>query len=64
MFSWEDVKGPREAISGKELKGLVVVNDEISKPKMEFLDAIKSKGADYILWSDRHSPDNIKKIRA
>lgn len=64
LFSWEDVKGPREAISGKELKGLVIVNDEISKPKTEFLDAIKSKGADYILWSDRHSPDNIKKIRA
>lgn len=64
LFCWEDVKGPRESLSGKELKGLVFVNDEISNPKKEFLDAIKSKGADYILWSDRHAPNNIKKISA
>lgn len=64
LFSWEDVKVARETLSGKELKGLVFVNDDIAKPKTEFLDAIKSKGADYILWSDRHSPENLLKIRA
>ncbi len=32
--------------------------------KNEFFEALKSKNADYILWSKRNKPENLAKIRA
>lgn len=64
LFSWEDIKPARERISGKELKGLAIVNDVDKEIKQEYLDALKSKGADYILWGQRHQPDMLAKLVA
>ena len=64
LFSWDDIKPLRERISGKELKGLAIVNDVDKEIKQEYLDALKSKGADYILWGQRHQPDMLAKIVA
>lgn len=64
LFGWDDIKIPRENVSHKELSGLVFINDETSKVKDEYLDAIKYKGADYILWSERFKRENLIKIGA
>lgn len=64
LFSWEDIKPAREKISGKELKGLAIVNDTDKEIKTEYLDALKSKGADYILWEQRHQPEMEDKFAA
>lgn len=64
LFSWEDIKANREQISGKELKGLAIVNDADNAIKHEYLTALESKGADFILWSERYNPANLLKLKA
>lgn len=64
LFGWNDIKPAREKISNKELKSLAIVNDMDKEIKTEYIDALKSKGADYILWSERHEPVSIKKLVA
>ncbi len=64
LFSWEDIKPAREKVSGKELKGLAIVNDANKDIKQEYLDALKSKGAEYIPWEQRHKPEMLKKLIA
>jgi len=62
LFSWEDIKPLREAVTQKEVLGLAVINNEEREVKSEYLEALTAKGADYILWSDRYKKDNLKKI--
>ena len=64
LFGWGDIKPAREKISRKELKGVAIVNDTEKEPKTEYLEALKSKDADYILWSKRHKPDELDKLAA
>lgn len=64
LFGWDDVKPAREKLSGKELMGLAIVNDADKEIKREYLDALESKGASYILWDHRHNPDMIQKLIA
>lgn len=64
LFAWDDIKPAREKISGKELKGLAIVNDMDKEIKKEFLDALESKGADYILWEKRFLPEMQEKLVA
>ena len=63
LYSWEDVKENRKKESDKDLKGLAIINDK-QECKTEFLEAIKSKGADYILWSQINKKENIQKLTA
>ncbi|WP_418894042.1 DUF1829 domain-containing protein [Limibacterium fermenti] len=64
LFAWDDIKPAREKISGKVLRGLAIVNDTDKDIKKEYLDALESKGADYILWEQRHQPEMEKKLVA
>ncbi len=64
LFSWEDIKPAREKISGKELKGLAIINNLDKDIKQEYLDALESKGAEIILWDKRHQQDMIEKLVA
>lgn len=64
LFGWDDIKVPRESVSGKKLTGLVFVNDENTRVKQEYLDAIRYKGADYVLWSERFKEENLRKLGA
>jgi hypothetical protein len=64
LFGWEDIKSAREKISGKELKGLAIINDADKELKQEYIGALESKGADVVLWSKRHQPDMIEKFVA
>jgi hypothetical protein len=64
LFSWEDIKTVREKITNKQVVALAVINDEEKDIQQEYLDALTSKNADFILWSQRHNPDNISKLKA
>jgi len=64
LFTWEDIKKVREQQTQKELIGLAVINDVDREVSEEYLSALESKGAQHILWSQRHNPDNIRKLKA
>lgn len=62
LFGWDDVKDARKKASGKDLHGLAIINDN-KDINRDFLTAITSKGADYILWSEKDMQSNIDKLR-
>ncbi len=64
LFSWDDIRQTRQRVTQKELISLAVINNEEKEVKDEYLEALRSKGSDYILWTDRHKPENLKKIQA
>lgn len=64
LFTWEDIKKVREQQTQKEIIGLAVINDIDREVSEEYLSALDSKGAQHILWSQRHNPDNISKLKA
>jgi len=63
LFTWDDIKKVREQQTQKDIIGLAVINDIDREVSDEYLSALDSKGAQYILWSQRHTPENIKKIK-
>jgi hypothetical protein len=63
LFTWDDIKKVREQQTQKEIIGLAVINDIDHEVSDEYLSALDNKGAQYILWSQRHSPENIKKLK-
>lgn len=62
LFAWDDIKPVREKITKKEVKAIAIINDVDKEIKTEFLDALKAKNADYILWSERESERNIQLV--
>lgn len=64
LFTWEDIKSVRERITNKQVIGLAIINDEEKEIQVEYLEALKSKNADFILWTARHTPENVHKIAA
>jgi len=64
LFGWDDIKEAREKISGKELKGMAVINNIDKDIKPEYLGALRSKKAETILWGDRHQPETLGKLAA
>lgn len=59
LFAWDDIKPVREKITKKEVKAIAIINDVDKEIKSEYLDALKSKNADIILWSERDLKKNI-----
>lgn len=64
LFSWDDIKPVREKTTKKDVKAIAIINDSDKEVKSEFLDALKSKNANYILWSERDSEKNKKLLAA
>lgn len=64
LFSWEDIKPIRERVSKKSVTAIAVLNDEEKPIRSEYLDALNSKGANYIVWSERNSEINLIKLKA
>ncbi|WNY24388.1 hypothetical protein MmiHf6_17190 [Methanimicrococcus hongohii] len=62
LFTLEDIKGVREQQTQKEIIGLAVINDSDKEISDEYINALDNKGAQYILWSERHTPENISKL--
>ncbi|MDP3468878.1 MAG: DUF1828 domain-containing protein [Daejeonella sp.] len=63
LFTWDDIKKVREQQTQKEIIGLAVINDIDREVSDEYLSALDNKGAQYILWSQRHTPENINKLK-
>lgn len=63
LFTWDDIKKVREQQTQKEIIGLAVINDVDTEVSDEYLSALDNKGAKYILWSQRHTPESINKIK-
>lgn len=63
LFTWEDIKSVREKITNKQVVGLAIINNEEKEIQQEYLDALRSKNADFILWTERHTPENIAKLK-
>lgn len=55
LFSWDDIKPVREKITKKNVNAVAIINNVEKEIKTEFLDALKAKNADFILWSERDS---------
>lgn len=64
LFSWEDIKEAREKVTKKEFKAIAIINDSDKAVKDEYIDALKRKHADFILWSEKRNPENINKLVA
>lgn len=62
LFAWDDIKPVREKITKKDVKAIAIINDVEKEIKTEFLEALTSKNADYILWSERNLEKNIKLV--
>jgi hypothetical protein len=62
LFAWEDIKGTREKQVKKEVIGLAIINDEGKEIKPEYLEALQTKDAAHILWSQRHTQESVKKL--
>lgn len=62
LFGVEEVKPVREQISEKEFKPIALVNDVDNKVKGEFLEALRNRNLDYMLWSERENPLFFEKI--
>lgn len=62
LFAWDDIKPVREKTTKKEVKAVAIINDTDKEVKGEFLDALKSKNAEYILWSQREKERNVKLV--
>lgn len=64
LFSWEDIKPVREKISHKDVSAIAIINDIDKDVRPEFIDALRSKNADFILWSARTQEINKRKLVA
>lgn len=62
LFAWDDIKPVREKTTKKEVKAIAMINDVDKEIKTGFLDALKAKNADYILWSEREAARNIELV--
>ena len=60
----DSIKPVREKVSKKAVTAIAVLNDEEKPIKSEYLEALTSKGANYIIWSERNSEANLMKLKA
>lgn len=64
LFSWDDIKPVRQRVAQKDIHAIAMINDIEKSIGEEYLKALTSKGADYILWSKKNAPVNKNKIVA
>lgn len=62
LFAEDDIKPVREKITKKEVKAIAIINNIDKNIKSEYIDALKSKNADIILWSERNEEKSWKLI--
>ena len=64
LFTWDDIKKVREQQTKKEIIALAVINDLDREISDDYITALSSRGAQHILWSERHTPQNIGKLKS
>lgn len=63
LFDWLDIKEARQKRAKKKVAGLAIINDE-KGVNQKYLEALESKDTQYILFSQRNDPENLKKLSA
>lgn len=63
LFNWKDIQEERQHKAKKNVAGLAIINDADKKIQQQYLSALHSKGTEYILYSQRHQPGNLKKLK-
>ena len=63
LFSWEDILPERKRSSRKDVVAVAIINDEEQMIRPEYLEALDSRQADYIVWSKKDEPENIAKLK-
>jgi hypothetical protein len=46
------------------VRGLAIINDADKETNDEYLEALASKGAGHILWSERQTAESRRKLKA
>lgn len=64
LFSWGDIKPLREKTTKKEVKAIAIINDFEREIKEEYLNALKSQHAEFILWSEKDSSKSLELLVA
>ena len=64
LFAWDDIKPVREKATKKEVKAIAIINDTDKNIKDEYLEALNSKNADFLLWSKRNDSKSLSKLVA
>ncbi len=63
LYAWDDIHEIRKKASKKNMSAFAIINDAKKNIKTEYLEAIRIKKADYILWSERNSEENQYKLK-
>lgn len=59
LFGWDDIKATREAVTGKTLHAVAIVDDSEKASKGEYVAALERKNAHYFSWGKRTEEDSI-----
>lgn len=62
LFGVDEVKPVREQISEKKFQPVAIINDEDNKIKGEYLDALRNREIDFMLWSKRNQEGFMEMI--
>ena len=63
LFNWGDIREARQRDTGKAVRGVAIINDELNIVQPEFTNALTQKHADFVLWSEREQSDNLDKFK-
>lgn len=63
LFNWGDIREARQRDTGKAVRGIAIINDEVNMVQSEFITALTQKHADFVLWSKREQNDSLDKFK-
>ena len=63
VLAYDSIKAVREELTGKVVKSVPIVNDELHSIKPEYLDTLREKGCPPLLWSRRYEHESLKTFR-
>ena len=63
LFGWDDVRPTREAVTGKDLVAVAIVDDTEKAPRDEYIAALRTKNVFFIPWSMKDSQENTNYLR-
>ena len=62
-LAYDSIKTVREELTGKTVKSIPIVNDELHPVKSEYLDTLREKGCPPLLWSLRNENESLQQFR-
>ena len=63
VLAYDSIKAAREELTGKIVRSVPIVNDELHSVKSEYLDTLRDRGCAPFLWSRRNDSEALKQFR-